>query len=564
METIKARVHNATMDKVASFFDSGSFTVVQELLQNCRRAGATGIDIVETDETIVITDNGNGIADPQTILDFGRSDWNSMEHENPAGMGFFSLARYVVAIESRPAGARTTWRAKIGPEHFTGGMSAEVFRTPRDPGAQTGTIITITRESGQVFDAETAARFFPLPVILNGRRLPQEEFLAGAVARKTFEGVEIGVFRDTPRTESLNFHGVIAHVPEVTLSTDPKPGGAESPLSIGYNVTQSPELELVLPRRLRIIENAFSRRLQEVATQFLFETARALNPRTVLSYQDRLKAKTMGITFNEPEPRLEEWQPTTAPGENRIGRLAPATREVGTHPLVFWADVEAADAIPLYHALQASGIKNIFEPHPDWNGYGWYEEIPKITSVRILVENDGVTTDLTQLREKDTSAEHAELLGDDSRPDGITFEMTTSGPGAATGTLRVAGEIAFSQPYGECDGELPAVLLTKKSRMSSSFLEEMIVQGYFWANDEAEADSWETQLERFKSRARMAAISLLHSPEEARKDALVSDIHDLLGYRLLNHEKIVIEQTPEGLTIDVQPAVTNVDQTTGA
>ena len=109
METIKARVHDATIDKVAQFFDAGSTTVMQELFQNARRSGATQVEITELDEsTITIRDNGHGIEDPQCVLDFGRSEWNALDHENPAGMGLFALARYRITIQSRPAGERTT------------------------------------------------------------------------------------------------------------------------------------------------------------------------------------------------------------------------------------------------------------------------------------------------------------------------------------------------------------------------------------------------------------------------------------------------------------------------
>ena len=94
METIKARVHDTTIDKVAQFFDAGSTTVMQELFQNARRSGATQVEITELDEsTITIRDNGHGIKDPQCVLDFGRSEWNALDHEKPAGMGLFALAR---------------------------------------------------------------------------------------------------------------------------------------------------------------------------------------------------------------------------------------------------------------------------------------------------------------------------------------------------------------------------------------------------------------------------------------------------------------------------------------
>ena len=564
METIKARVHDTTIDKVAQFFDAGSTTVMQELFQNARRSGATQVEITELDEsTITIRDNGHGIKDPQCVLDFGRSEWNALDHEKPAGMGLFALARYRITIQSRPAGERTTWCAEIGPEHFAGKASADVIRNPRNPEAPDGTTVTITHEPRQDFNSPRAALHFPITVIHNGTVLRREPFLTDAVARKSFEGVEIGVFQDRrPVARNLNFHGVTAKSPAIILRTDPKPWGGGTCWNIGYDVTRSPQLELVLPARDAIIQNTFSKRLDEAATRFLFETVQALRPKAVLGYRDWTRAKAAGVIFTEPKPKLEEWQPSTNSGGNPAGQLPPATLKVGPNALILVGDdITASDAIPLYRALNAGGIKHVFRSHEEWTGYSWYDAIPKITDIRILVENDGTTTDLTMLRESSTGSEQARLLKENSRPDGITFEMTSTGPDGQTDTIRIPGEIAFSQTYGELNDEIPAVLLTKESGMSSADLEDMIVNGYFWGSDEAEADSWETQLDRFRSEARVVAISIIESPAEARKDSLLNDLYQTLRYRLTENETIVIRQTDEGLKIDFQPSEAGAQRT---
>ena len=215
VETIKARVHDATIDKVSQFFDAQPFTVLQEMLQNARRSGATQVFITEPDSsTITIADDGHGIADPQSLLDFGRSEWTSLDHENPAGMGFFALARYQVAITSRPAGEPTQWHAEIGPDHFAGRQEAEVTRTPRDSDTPDGTTVTITLKPGQLCGIERAALYFPLPITWKDRSLQRKAFLGDAVARTVFEGVEIGVFDPMHRTDhAINFYGVTAKSP---------------------------------------------------------------------------------------------------------------------------------------------------------------------------------------------------------------------------------------------------------------------------------------------------------------------------------------------------------------
>ena len=562
METIKARVHDATIDKVAQFFDAGSSTVLQELFQNARRSGATQVALTDHDEsTITISDNGHGIPDPQSILDFGRSEWNALDHENPAGMGFFALARYRVTIRSRPAGEPTTWYAEIGPEHFEGKASAEVVRTPRNPKEPDGTAITITHEPRQSFHAGPQALYFPLSVSQNGEPLQRQSFLTDAIARKTFEGIEIGVLRNKGRlVRNLNFHGVTAEAPAVTLVTDPDADGHGTDWIVAYDVSRNPDLQLVLPTRDSIVHNAFSRRLTEVAKRFLYESILALRPTTVLGFREWERAWGAGFNFPTPERKLEEWRPTVRYIEILPNRTHPVSApaqgagEIGPDALILEADdLEAADAIPLYHALKANGAANIFRAHRQWAGYAWYNAIPKITSVRILVENDGITTDLTELRESSVENKDARLLKGDSRPDAITFEMTSTGPRGQTDTIRIPGDVAFSQTPDELDGELPRVLLTKASGISSDSLEDIIVDGYFEASEDFDSDSWETQLQRFKGEARMLAISNVDSPAEARKDSLVCDIEQVLRLRLTKGERIVIDQTAKGLKIEFQP-----------
>ena len=339
-----------------------------------------------------------------------------------------------------------------------------------------------------------------------------------------------------------------------SLITDPRPKGHGGDWTTAYDVIGNPELQLVLPARQTIVHNRFSERLTEAASKFLYKTVRRLRPTAVVGYQTWKKARAAGFMFPEPAPRLEEWRPSTNSGEDLRNLAPPAKRDIGPEAMLFLppgepeaVDVEAGDSLPLYHALKPNGATNVFQPHVKWAGYDWYDKISKITRVRIVAKTGDETIDVTSVRGSNQE------IGTHSRPDSITFEMTVMNASRQTETIRIPGEVAFSQVYSELEDEMPVVLLTKNSEISVDTLMEMIVDGFFQNSDDYEADSWETQLERFRSNARELAITILESPTEARKDSLICDLKQILQLRLTEGEQIVINQTANGLQIDFQP-----------
>ena len=105
----RARVDDEAMGRISRLFDGGLNEVAQELLQNARRAGATEVRAEVAGGALVVSDNGTGIADPETVLAFGYSGWDekTAEAEDAAGMGCFALALRRSRITSRAAGGET-------------------------------------------------------------------------------------------------------------------------------------------------------------------------------------------------------------------------------------------------------------------------------------------------------------------------------------------------------------------------------------------------------------------------------------------------------------------------
>lgn len=85
---------NRLVNLLTYSFSNSHSVVLRELLQNCRRAGATRIE-VEHDpdaETLTVRDDGSGIGDFQKLLTLGESGWEPevIARENAFGVGFLS------------------------------------------------------------------------------------------------------------------------------------------------------------------------------------------------------------------------------------------------------------------------------------------------------------------------------------------------------------------------------------------------------------------------------------------------------------------------------------------
>lgn len=90
--TVQVTADPGTLLRALSKTFTSTTTVLAELLQNGRRAGATRIDIHVADEIIVVQDDGCGIADFNILLSIAQSGWDEAVKRNdaPYGLGFLS------------------------------------------------------------------------------------------------------------------------------------------------------------------------------------------------------------------------------------------------------------------------------------------------------------------------------------------------------------------------------------------------------------------------------------------------------------------------------------------
>lgn len=186
---IRLKIDAVSLRQQLRYAFAHAFAVIQELIQNARRAGASSV-LVEYDEkakTLIVEDDGCGIVDFQTLLTFAASGWDDevAAAEQPYGMGFISCLYASARVDITSQGQRLVFD--------TAGILADEGFALEPAVARRGTRIVL--HGVDLRDAEQTmcriARGYSIPVVFNGRDLPRPD--AAVVAE--FVQTEIGLVR---------------------------------------------------------------------------------------------------------------------------------------------------------------------------------------------------------------------------------------------------------------------------------------------------------------------------------------------------------------------------------
>ena len=558
-ERIRARIHEGALSRVTRMYAAGLADVFTEALQNSRRAGATRIrvDIDASEDTpgaftVTVTDDGAGIADPAVLLSFGENGWSEdlARREDAAGMGFLSLARRGCTVVSRPRsdGGETApaWCVDLTPAHFLGEEEAEVLPDADAPRPHGTAVRFRTEEAREVIrrTLENAARHYPLPVTLDGEVLPRRNFLENAVHTESWRGLTFGVstgrsrYRDEP---DLNFHGLI--VPVLLPTVHPVDGPA---WSVRAEVGNCPELELVLPARKEAVETPFLDEMREAARTAVYRAMAKADPAPVIAYEDWKRARAAGVELSVPAPALHPWRPPVADIDNWL--VGPARGPLPEDGLLMDLSIEPPEAQALWRAAQRGGTApRLFEADRRFEGYAWYDALPRVADVRTDVVVGGEARPLADFQTPpDHSGPPVEPL---PRPDAIRMRLDVQGQEGTSETLTLDADLAFA---GEAWVWLSDVrpLVTAGSAIESAELADVLREAWFSPSDESDADSWETQRGRFEEEATHLSIGLLCSEEEALRRTIACTVRRELFW-LIPRDRAV--------TITVRGGVIGVD-----
>jgi hypothetical protein len=123
---VEATLGRKLITRTDQFFSHSQDCIIDEMIQNCRRAKAKTVRFILEDGDLIIADDGHGLAadNAHILLMAGGSNNDDATEtaERAAGLGFFSLAKYDVVVRSHD------WEMQVSKEAFTGGTTAALTR----------------------------------------------------------------------------------------------------------------------------------------------------------------------------------------------------------------------------------------------------------------------------------------------------------------------------------------------------------------------------------------------------------------------------------------------------
>ena len=503
--------------RVSRLFDGTVEDVLQELLQNARRAGAAhvSVDLEEIAGSwyLAVCDDGCGIDDPADLLTLGQTGWGASlaRREDPAGMGVFSLAGRSTSITSYSSAARGGWQVEIPHDGWEGG--AELTITPHP--IALGTIVRVDLCDAWCRCIDGAARrvalYYPLPVTYRGEILPRADFLEGAYRIEHWQGCRIGIFKgvttDSSELPRVNCHGVTVRSRFPIVSEEKQFGK----WTARVDILDAPALQLVLPARKEMVENIAVEALRIAVEKSLFRSI-AHEPQHRLSYRSYQRARELGIALKEADPYLEAWIPTVKDNSEQVPGAAIRDARMILMPY-FEADIEQG----MSRAFRNCGSMDqpMVRADPAFEGYSWYDALPRLASLKFLIGDCGQIYSPDQSLPETVQPSRLERLD-------MEFAIASSGHPDALTELYLAPVDMLVCNNGSFDLDDALIFVARDATTTPAELTALIISSMFCPSDDSDADSWYTQHADYERRARHLANVLLLTEDEA----LTARIHD--------------------------------------
>ena len=188
-ETVRVRVDAAGALRNGRYAFTHRYTLVTELLQNARRAGASLVRIEHDPESqrLVVADDGCGVQDFQRLLTINESGWSeeTVEAERPFGVGFSKCLYAASRVSVKSCGRHLSFECDQALQ------MSELIVEPCADAPAAGTVVELDGVDlprlGETIDRLT--RGFAVPVTYNGQ--PQRR--AHALGQRDFAVTPAGL-----------------------------------------------------------------------------------------------------------------------------------------------------------------------------------------------------------------------------------------------------------------------------------------------------------------------------------------------------------------------------------
>jgi len=541
--TFKIGINPRILDKARNFFNSTTEDILNELLQNSRRAGATKVKVTKNTNTVVIEDDGIGIFSNGVAINLGGSEWSNetQEREDPAGCGLFSLANLDSVIESHGK------KVRLNAEAFSGAKEVEVEESDFSKGTRI-TFRNTNEERAFKYKLERACKFYPVQVEYNGEELEKpKDFLQDAVYVEEWEGLRIGVVKLHQRWCSsefkLNFYGL-----EINCSDPRRPHFKraldQDDLFVRVDIVDCPKLQLVLPSRKEVVSNDFLPLLFQQCKKVVFKYLKNYcddGGSHTLSYRLWQEAKeSFGIELPEAEQKLIKWHPETHDYHGAF--YTEQVDVVASSAVVYSIDQETYEQHSLFHALENNSeqLTLVFQ-NTNYEGYQWYNSLPRLKEVK------------TEFAYGSKKLSLEEVLDDyNHRPDSIEVKLVIEHQKAYVVEDTLPTDLVLAGEEYCCDLDEAVVILTKDSKIKVEELVEILTMCFFSPCDDSDSDSYDTQAEYFNGEVWALARGLLFSQEEAVQARIQETVENIISWLVPEGQKAVINVQRGFVTVELK------------
>jgi hypothetical protein len=290
---------------------------------------------------------------------------------------------------------------------------------------------------------------------------------------------------------------------------------------VRVDIVDAPALQLVLPARKEMVQNAALANLREAAEAAIYRTIAAAGSHR-LAHEQWRRAHALGVILPEAAPWLSGWLPRTADGDGIV-----LGERVAGIPMVLVPNeephIEQCAGRVLCEALPLDGV--LVREVSGFEGYGWYDAIPRVSALSFSVESDaGVHS---------YSSDMVLPVGIESgRVERILLDVAVKSLCGATGEAdrhSLPTDVLLAPDEGwYADLDQTTILLTGDSTITPHELASLIEDACFCPSDDCGDDSWDTQHSYFEKRARHVANELLLGEDaailERIRDVLLDDV----------------------------------------